>query len=163
MLSAQVYSKSLSVSGGIYGDGYGAEFTFNNYLGENSFTQIALNGTAFSFQSGEESVPYFSAVGSFSYFLTVLSRNRKQQSLSIGGGAIAGYESVNNGKGDLSNVLSVVGESKFIYGGVVSADFDIIISERLSLLVKTSQAYHLNSDFGKLTNYSGIGIRYYFN
>ena len=31
ILSAQVYSKSLSVSGGIYGDGYGAEFTFTKY------------------------------------------------------------------------------------------------------------------------------------
>lgn len=85
------------------------------------------------------------------------------QSLSLGAGALAGYESVNNGKIQLSNIVSVDGDSKFIYGGVVTADLDIILTEHLSLLVKTSQFYHVNSDFGHLTNYSGIGIRYYFN
>lgn len=163
LLSAQVFSKSLSLSGGIYGEGYGAELTFTNYIGENSFTQIVLNGTAHSFQVEEVSVPYFSMVSSYSYFITVLSRHRKEQSISLGGGVLAGYESVNNGNVELSNIVSVSGKSQFIYGGVVSADLDIIISENLSLLIKTSQAYHMNSDFGNLSNYSGLGLRYYFN
>ena len=163
LVSAQVYSKSLSLSGGIYGDGYGAELIFTNYLNENSFTQIVLNGTAHSFQVAELSVPYFSIASSYSYFITVLSRNRKQQSLSLGGGALVGYELINNGNTELSNIVSVVGKSKFIYGGVASVDLDIIISESFSLFVKTSQAYHINSDFGNLSNYSGVGLRYYFD
>ncbi len=160
---SQTYSKTFSVSGGIYGDGYGGEVTYNTNLSENTFTQIALNGTFTNFQNGSVKVPYYSFTGSYSFFLTVLSRNRRMQSLSIGLGAMAGYEAANNGQVELSNIVSVNGESKFIYGGVISADLDIILTEHISLMLKTSEFYHLNSDFGKYTNYSGLGLRYYFN
>ena len=160
---SQVFPQSASLTGGIYGDGYGGEATYVNYLGENSFTQIALNGTYINFQSGETTIPYYSVAASYSYFLTVLSRDRKMQALSIGGGLLGGYESANNGMVEISNIVSLDGKSKLIYGPVLSADLDIIISDYYSIVLKTSQAYHVNSDFGKWTNYSGIGLRYYFN
>jgi len=160
---SQTYTKTFSASGGIFGYGYGGELTYNNNLSENTRTQIALNVTFTNEESGSTAIPYSSFTASYSYFMTVLSRNRRMQSLSLGGGVLAGYESVNNGQVELSNIVSVDGESKFIFGGVVSADLDIILTEHLSLLVKTSEFYHVNSDFGKFTNYSGIGIRYYFN
>jgi len=163
VLASQTYSNTFSVSGGLFGDGYGGEITYNTNLSETTRTQIALNGTSTNYKSGVVRIPYTSVTASYSYFITVLSRNRKMQSLSLGGGALAGYESVNNGDVELSNILSVDGESKFIFGAVVTADLDIILTEHLSLLVKTSQFYHVNSDFGNLTNYSGLGIRYYFN
>jgi len=160
---SQVYSNSASVTGGIYGDGYGGELAYYRYLGEYSFTQIALNGTYINFKSGSTVIPYYSVTGSFSYFITVLSRDRKRQALSLGGGFLVGYESANNGKVELSNIVSLDGKSKLIFGPVLSADLDIIISNSYSVVLKTSQAYHINSDFGKFTNYSGIGIRYYFH
>ncbi|CAM3511809.1 conjugal transfer protein TraO [Zobellia roscoffensis] len=160
---SQTYSNTFSVSGGLFGDGYGGEITYNTNLSENTYTQIALNGTSTNYKSGSASIPYTSVTASYSYFLTVWNRNRKMQSLSLGGGALAGYESVNNGNVELNNIISVDGESKFIFGAVVTADLDIILTEHLSLLVKTSEFYHVNSDFGNLTNYSGLGIRYYFN
>ncbi|MBU2976034.1 conjugal transfer protein TraO [Zobellia sp. B3R18] len=160
---SQTYSNTFSVSGGLFGDGYGGEITYNTNLSETTHTQIALNGTYANYKSGAVRIPYMSVTASYSYFITVYSRNRKMQSLSLGGGALAGYESVNNGNLQLSNIVSVDGESKFIYGGVVTADLDIILTEHLSLLIKTSEFYHVNSDFGNLTNYSGLGIRYYFN
>lgn len=164
VVSSAQYSKTASLTGGIYGDGYGGEFTFNTMLNDRSFTQIALNGTYTNFKNGEVDVPYLSVTGSYSYFFTVLTlRSRRifQQSLSVGGGALVGYESVNNGQVELTNIVSVAGKSKLIFGGVVSLDYDIIISEYFSLVLKTSEAYHANSDFGKFTNYSGIGLRYY--
>jgi len=161
--SSQTYAKTFSVSGGIFGDGYGGEVTYNNNLSETTFTQIALGGTFTNYTSGTTSIPYYSFTASYSYFLTVLSRNRRMQALSLGAGALAGYESVNNGNVNLSNIVSVDGDSKFIYGAVLTADLDVILTEHISLMVKTSEFYHVNSDFGKFTNYSGIGIRYYFN
>ena len=162
-VSSQVLAHSASISGGIYGDGYGGELSYISYLGENSFTQIAVNGTYINFKSGNVTIPYYSATASYSYFITVLSRDRKMQSLSLGGGLLGGYESANNGKEELSNIVSLSGKSKLIFGPVLSADLDIIISNHYSVMIKTSQAYHINSDFGKFTNYSGIGIRYYFD
>ncbi|WP_430907967.1 conjugal transfer protein TraO [Maribacter sp. 2-571] len=161
--TAQSYTNTFSASGGIFGDGYGGELAYNTNLSENTFTQLALNVTLTNYTSGTTQIPYSSYTASYSFFLTIYSRNRKMQALSIGAGALAGYEAVNGGNSEITNVVSVLGESSFIYGGVLSADLDIIISEHISLVLKTSQFYHVNSDFGNFTNYSGIGLRYYFN
>ncbi len=160
---AQSYTNTFTASGGIFGDGYGGELTYNNNLSETTFTQIALNVTLTNYTSGTTDVPYSSFTASYSYFLTLYSRNRRMQALSIGGGALAGYEAVNGGDSEVTNIVSVLGESKFIYGAVLSGDLDIIVSEHISLVLKSSQFYHVNSDFGKFTNYTGIGFRYYFN
>lgn len=160
---SQSYSNTFSVNGGVFGEGYGGEITYNTIGSQNTFTQIALEVSMTHYNSGETRVPYSSFTASYSYFLTVYSRNRKMQSLSIGGGAMAGYELANNGNSAISNVVSLDGNSKFIYGGVVTIDIDIIVSEHISLVVKYSQFYHVNSDFGKFTNFSGVGLRYYFN
>lgn len=150
-------------AGGIAGNGYGGEITYNSNLNEKTFTQIALDVAIDNFLSGETSVPYSSYALSYSYFITLYSTGRRMQALSIGLGALVGYELVNNGETDLSNIVSVDGESGFLYGGQATAELDIIISEHYSLVLKTTQFYHVNSDFGNLTNFSGLGVRYYFN
>ena len=160
---SQSYSNTFSINGGIFGEGYGGEISYNANLSENTFTQIALDVCIANFRSGEKTIPYSSYTASYSYFLTIYSRKRKMQTLSVGGGAIAGYELVNNGNSDISNVVFLDGASKFIYGGVATLEVDIILTEHSSLIIKSSQFYHVNSDFGKLTNFSGLGLRYYFN
>ena len=162
-LFSQSYNNTFSVTGGIFGDGFGGEATFNNNLDEVSFTQIALDVSMDSFLVGDVSIPYSSYALSYSYFTTLYSTARRMKVLSVGAGGVVGYELVNNGNNDLSNIVFVDGESKFIYGLQGTLEIDIIISEHYSLLVKTTQFYHVNSDFGKLTNYSGVGLRYYFN
>ncbi|SDE23023.1 Conjugative transposon protein TraO [Pricia antarctica] len=163
LAQSQSYSNTVSVNAGIFGEGYGGEITYNTNLSQITFTQIGLDVSMATFNFEKTSVPYSSFTVSYSYFLTVYSRNRKMQSLSIGGGGIAGYELVNNGNGDISNIVSLDGNSKFIYGGMATIDLDIIVSEHISFVVKSSQFYHVNSDFGKFTNFSGVGLRYYFN
>ena len=162
-LVAQSYSNTFSVNGGIFGDGYGGQITYNTNLSENAFTQISLDVAVAEYQAGSTTLPYSSFTASYSYFLTVYSRNRKMQALSIGGGAIAGYELANNGNESVSNIVMVDGSSKFIFGAVATLDIDIILSEHISLVLRSSQYYHVNSDFGKFTNFSGLGLRYYFN
>ena len=156
---AQSYNKTFMGSGGIFGDGYGGEIALNHNLSELTFTQIALDVSFDNFLSGEVSVPYSSYTLSYSYFRTVISSARREKSFSIGGGALVGYELANNGNNDLSNIVSLDGESKFIFGGVATAEIDVIISEHFSVVVKTAEFYHANSDFGKFTNYSGAGLR----
>ena len=160
---SQSYSNTFSVQGGIFGEGYGGEITYNTNFSENTFAQIGVEVAVANFMAGEISLPYSSFTVSGQYFITVYSRNRRMQALSIGGGAVAGYELANNGEEAISNIVFVDGQSKFIYGGVATLDLDIIVSEHISLVVKSSQFYHANSDFGKLTNFSGVGLRYYFN
>ncbi|CAZ94448.1 conjugal transfer protein TraO [Zobellia galactanivorans] len=159
----QSYTNTFSVSGGMFGEGYGGELTLDNNLSETTFTELALNVSIANYQSGIKSIPYSSLTASYSYFITLYSRNRRMQALSLGGGVLAGYEMVNNGEVEVSNIVSVNGESKFIYGAVLTGDIDIIVSEHISLIIRTSEYFHANSDFGSFTNYTGLGLRYYFN
>jgi len=163
MVLSQSYSNTFAVHGGIFGEGYGGEIAYNTNLSDNTFTQLALEMAVANYENGETTVPYSSATATYSYFVTVYSRNRRMQALSLGAGPLAGYELVNKGNNDLSNVVSLDGESKFIFGGIATIDLDIILTEHISLVVKSSQFYHVNSDFGKFTNFSGAGLRYYFN
>ena len=136
--AAQSYTNTFTATGGVFGDGYGGEITLNSNLSETTFTQIGLEVSFADYQSGATTIPYSSFTMSYSYFITLFSRNRRMQTLSLGGGALAGYELVNNGDLDISNVVSVNGESKFIYGGVLTGDIDNILSEHISLIVRTS-------------------------
>jgi len=161
--SAQ-YRYTMMGAGGIFGDGYGGQITFNTNKSNRAFTQIALDVTLDNFQSGQVSIPYSSATLSYSYFISIFRTGAKRPKvLSIGGGPLAGYELVNNGQNDLSNIVFLNGESKFIYGGAATAEVDVTISDHISIVLRTVQFYHANSDFGKLTNFSGAGVRYYFN
>ncbi len=160
---SQSYSHTFAVSGGFFGEGYGGELAYNTHLSETTFTQLAFDVALADYKAGETRVPYSSFTAGYSYFVTVYSRQRKMQVLSIGAGPLAGYELANSGKNDISNVVSLDGESKFIFGAIASLDVDIILTEHMSLIIKSSEFYHVNSDFGKFTNLSGVGLRYYFN
>ena len=145
-MMGQSYTNTFSVSGGMFGEGYGGEFTLDTNLSETTFTELALNVSIANYQSGIKSIPYSSLTASYSYFITLYSRNRRMQALSLGGGVLAGYEMVNNGE-----------------VAVLTGDIDIIVSEHISLIIRTSEYFHANSDFGSFTNYTGLGLRYYFN
>ena len=125
---AQAYTNTIMVAGGIAGNGYGGELTFNTNLSETTFTQISIDVAVDNFVSGQTTIPYSSFVASYSYFMTVYSTGRRMQVLSAGLGALAGYELVNNGEPNLSNIVSVNGDSNLIYGAQATAELDIIIS-----------------------------------
>lgn len=161
---SQVYKNTFGVNVGTHGYGYGGEITYNNNLSDKAFVQIALNTAFKSYEGGNVEIPYYDFTASYSYFLTVLNLGtKKRKTLSLGGGGLLGYELVNNGQVELSNIVKLNGKSKFIFGAVISADIDITLSEHYSLMIKNSEFYHVNTDFGNFTNYSGIGLRYYFN
>ncbi|WP_405266358.1 conjugal transfer protein TraO [Cellulophaga sp. Ld12] len=161
-IHAQAFSNSVMGAAGKFGDGYGGEMTFNTNLDEYSFTQIALDVSLSNYTSGEVTIPYSSYTVSYSYFTTLYATARRYKVLSFGAGLLAGYELVNGGNEAFSNIVFLDGQSKLIYGGTIGAEIDVIISNRLSIVAKTSQFYHMNSDFGQFTNFSGLGLRYYF-
>ncbi len=161
-MNAQAFSNSAMVTGGLFGDGFGGEITFNTYLDEVSFTQVALDVSMSNFTAGETTIPYASYALSYSYFTTLYAAGNRDQVLSIGGGLLAGYELVNGGKNDLSNFVFLDGKSKLLYGATAGLELDVIISKRWSAVAKTTQFYHINSNFGKFTNFTGVGFRYYF-
>lgn len=159
---AQSYSHTFTGLGGVFGKGFGGEVTLNYNLSERSFLQGAVYTAVATIDKNDFSIPYsnYSVAGSF--YTSIISSHRQTYILSAGLGPTVGYETVNNGENELTNIVSVEGKSTIIYGAVGGLEFDMLVSEHYSLIVKSSQFYHVNSDFGTLTNFTGIGLRYYF-
>ncbi len=163
---AQSYEHTITGSGGLFGQGYGGEFSVNYNISETSFIQGAFFVSIDTYQEGNQEtidIPYSNYNAVVSYFTTLWSTPRRFYVLSGGLGPVIGYESINNGNQEISDVVSIEGgESKVLFGAAGSLEFDMLISEQYSLIFRTTQFYHLNSEIGNFTNFSGLGIRYYF-
>ena len=160
--SAQSYEHTVTGSGGLFGQGYGGEFSVNYNISEISFIQGAFFVSIDTYKEAID-VPYSNYNAVLSYFTTLWSTPRRFYVLSGGIGPVVGYESINNGQQEIDEVVSIEGgESRVLFGAAGSLEFDILVSEQYSLIFRTTQFYHINSEIGNFTNFSGAGIRYYF-
>lgn len=81
------------------------------------------------------------------------------------GGAMLGYEVLNNGKKVLtnSNLESENIKNSFIYGISLGTIIEAELTRNLTLGVDARQLYRRGSKAGEFTFYLGAGIRYYIN
>ena len=159
---AQSYEHTVTGTGGLFGQGYGGVFSVNYNMSEVSFVQGAVFVSVDTYQEAID-VPYTSYNVVASYFTTLWSTPRRFYVLSGGLGPVGGYESINNGKKDISETLFIEGgDSKVVFGAAASLEFDVLVSEQYSLIFRSTQFYHVNSTIGNFTNFSGVGVRYYF-
>lgn len=159
---AQNYASAVSVSGGYVEDGFAANASFNYHPNRNSYFQIGIF-TSFSNEDFEGTkIPYSVFAFQPSYYRRVfLVNSRKPISFYLGGGAIGGYEVINNGSNELESGAILTAKSKFIYGGFASLEIEWQIKESISIGLKANQHYHVNSDIGNLYPYAGLSLLYY--
>ena len=80
---------------------------------------------------------------------------------NVGGGGVIGYEVINNGNNTLDTGAMIDGKSRFIYGIYAGVEWEMVLGNDLSLLIKANEYYHINSDVGNFYPYAGIGLRYF--
>ncbi|MEM8765195.1 MAG: conjugal transfer protein TraO [Bacteroidota bacterium] len=154
------YSSSLELTGGYTNDGYAINGGFNYYLDRYSYVQGAVY---LSFAKNEQEgfeVPYNNFTLNVGYFRNVYGSLNRKFYAAIGGGAVIGYEVVNNGNEELEGGAIVDNRSNLLYGAFIGAEIDIYLSETFSFLIKANEYYHPSSDLGTFTFYGGAGIRY---
>lgn len=155
------YASSIGVSSGYAEDGYGIMATYNYHLNRNRYAQLSVFA-AIAEDRGTFTIPYNIFTVQPGYFFKILEqRNFKRYALNIGGGAIIGYEVINNGNSLLETGAVIDAKSQFIYGAYVGLEGELTLSNDFSLLVKANEYYHVNSDVGNFYPYAGIGLRYF--
>lgn len=155
------YASSVGISGGYAEDGFGVMATYNYHLNRNRYAQLSVFA-AIAEDKGTFNIPYNIFTVQPGYFIKVWEqKNFKKYALNVGGGAIFGYEVINNGNSLLETGAIIDAKSQFIYGVFLGIEGEITLSNDFSLLLKANEYYHVNSDVGNFYPYAGIGLRYF--
>jgi hypothetical protein len=97
------------------------------------------------------------------YYLKFLSDRRKTFFLSLGASAMAGYETVNWGSKLLPDGATINNKDAFLYGGAVTLESEIYLTDRIVLLCNIRERLLAGSSAGKLNTQLAFGIKIIIN
>ena len=137
-----------------------------------AFSSYTKNGNRWVFGGEylEKQYPYndlclpqsqFTAEGG--YYLKFLSDGSKTVFFSLGASVLAGYETVNWNKKQLADGATVQNQDGFLYGGALTFETEIFLSDWLVLLVNVRERVLGGSSVGLFNTQPGIGLKFILN
>jgi hypothetical protein len=124
---------------------FGAEYLEKRY----SYKNISIPQSQFTVDAG--------------YYLKFLSDWRKTFFLSLGASDMAGYETINWNDKRLSDGATINNGDTFLYGGALTLEAEIYLTDRIVLLAGVRERLLAGSSVGKFNTQLGIGIKYIIN
>lgn len=109
------------------------------------------------------SIPKNQFTGEAGYYLKFLSDPSKTFFLSLGGSAMAGYETSNWGEKLLFDGSTLRNQDAFIYGGAVTLELETYLTDRIVLLINARERVLWGSTIGKFATQFGIGLKFIIN
>jgi hypothetical protein len=106
-------------------------------------------------------VAQFTAEGG--YYYSFLSDPSKTLLLSIGGSALAGYETSNWGNKMLFDGATLLNQDAFLYGGALTLELETFITDRIILLVNARERILWGSSIGTFSTQLGTGLKIIIN
>ncbi|MCM1107962.1 MAG: conjugal transfer protein TraO [Clostridium sp.] len=97
------------------------------------------------------------------YYLNFLSDASKTFFMSIGGSAVAGYETVNWGKRLLPDGSTLMAKDAFIYGGAVTLEAECYVTDLIVLLANIRERVLWGGSINKFATQFGVGIKFIIN
>lgn len=97
------------------------------------------------------------------YYLKVLSDASKTFFLSLGGSALAGYETSRWGDKLLPDGATLRNKDSFIYGGAVTLELETYLSDKVVLLLNARERAVWGSSIGHFHTTFGAGIKFIIN
>ena len=123
----------------------GAEYLVRNY----DYRGIAVPRAQFTAEGG--------------YYLRVLSDPTRTFFLSIGGSAMAGYETVNWGRRMMPDGSMLLDGDSFVYGGAVTLEVECYVADRIVLLAHVRERVLWGSSLDRFTTQFGLGLKFIIN
>ncbi len=104
-------------------------------------------------------IPVSQLIAEGGYYLNFLSDRSKTVFFSVGLSAMAGYETVNWGEKLLFDGATVTSEDNFLYGGAVSFEIEVFLSDRCALLINARERVLGGSSVNMFHTQIGFGVR----
>lgn len=106
-------------------------------------------------------VSQFTAEGG--YYLKFLSDRNKVVLFSLGGSALAGYETSNWGEKTLFDGSTLRNKDSFIYGGAITLEMETYLYDRVVLLLTARERILWGTSTGHFHTQYGLGLKYIIN
>ncbi|WP_080904049.1 conjugal transfer protein TraO [Parabacteroides sp. Marseille-P3160] len=165
--------QGIQVTGGMVDGIYSSETKHETgYYAGVAMATYAKNGNKWIFGAEfmERYYPYretrlpltqFTAEGG--YYLKILSDPSKTILLSLGGSALAGYETSNWGEKTLYDGSTLKNKDAFIYGGAITLELETYLSDRVVFLMTGRQRVLWGNSTGHFHTQFGIGLKFIIN
>jgi hypothetical protein len=124
---------------------FGAEYLSKEY----AYKNISIPKAQFTAEGG--------------YYLKFLSDASKTFFLSIGGSALAGYETSRWGDKLLPDGATLRNKDAFIYGGAITLELETYLSDRVVLLLNARERILWGSSIGHFHTQFGVGLKFIIN
>lgn len=143
-----------------------------HYFTSLAFTHINRNRTCWlyglDYQIKEytyenKAIPKAQFTGELGYFIPVLSDKGRNVCFRIGLSALGGFETVNWGTSLLPDGAAVTNGDSFIYGGGLTAAFDVYLTDRIIFLLQVKERALFGTDAGNFHTQVGLGVRFIIN
>ena len=126
------------------------------------FTSLAFTHTNRN-RSCWLAIPKAQFTGELGYFIPVLSDKGRNVCFRIGLSVLGGFETVNWGTSLLPDGAAVTNGDCFIYGGGLTAAFDVWLTDRIILLMQVKERALFGTDAGNFHTQIGLGVRLIIN
>ena len=110
-----------------------------------------------------KAIPKAQFTGELGYFIPVLSDKGRNVCFRIGLSVLGGFETVNWGTSLLPDGAAVTNGDCFIYGGGLTAAFDVWLTDRIILLMQVKERALFGTDAGNFHTQIGLGVRLIIN
>ena len=97
------------------------------------------------------------------YYYKFLSDSRKTFFMSVGASVLAGYETINWNEKLLPDGATIKNSDAFLFGGALTLELEIYLTDRLVLLSNIRQRLLSGSTVGKFNTQFGAGIKIIIN
>jgi Conjugative transposon protein TraO. len=106
-------------------------------------------------------VNQFTAEGG--YYAKILSDHNKVVLFSLGGSALAGYETSNWGEKTLFDGSTLRDKDSFIYGGAITLEMETYLCDRVVLLLTARERVLWGTSTGHFHTQFGLGLKFLIN
>jgi len=97
------------------------------------------------------------------YYLKILSDLRKTFFVSVGASGMVGYETINRSEKLLFDGATINSSDAFLYGGILSLESEIYLTDRVIFLVHARERLLMGSTVGNFYPQLGLGIKFIIN
>jgi len=148
---------------GKFKDNFHCGFKYSVYTKNGNYWLVGAEYLQKLYTYKEASIPKVQYTAEGGYYLNIFDAFSQTVFLSVGVAVLAGYETSNKGNKLLYNGATLKNRDDFIYGGALSFEVEIFITNQLVLLFNARERILKGSDIGKFHTQLGVGIKFIIN